>query len=326
MPKMPQPRRLHHRLFPMSDRLITITVDTGNTRLDKFLSSAFPDLSRTHLQRLIEDGFVTINESVVTKTGTRLAGGERLAVRVPPPTPTDLVPESIPLKVIYEDNDLIVIDKPAGMVVHPSAGHSSGTLVNAVLAHDPDIEGVGDEARPGIVHRLDKDTSGLIVVAKNDQAHRHLQAQFQDRTTHKVYLALVVGKPKTAIGRIEAPIGRDPKNRQRMAVVSEAKGREAITEYRVLESFKNFTLVEAEPKTGRTHQIRVHFSFLGCPLAGDQLYGTRQSIGIKAEGLTRHFLHAQRLTLRLLSGEEKTFESPLPSQLEQVLESLREIK
>ncbi|MBI5082350.1 MAG: RluA family pseudouridine synthase [Chloroflexi bacterium] len=310
----------------MTERIISITVDQGGDRLDRFLASALPDLSRTHLQRLIEDGFVTVDTVAVSKTGMRLTGGERITVRVPPPAPTDLLAESIPLNVIYEDSDLIVIDKPAGMVVHPSAGHASGTLVNAVLGHDPDIEGVGDEARPGIVHRLDKDTSGLIVVAKNDQAHRYLQAQFKDRATRKIYLALVVGRPKTQVGRIEAPIGRDLKNRQRMAVVPASKGREAITEYRVRESFKNFTLVEAEPKTGRTHQIRVHFGFLGCPLAGDALYATRQSSGMKIEGLTRHFLHAHRLTLKLPSGEERTFESPLPDDLEKVLRELREIK
>ncbi|MEK7441638.1 MAG: RluA family pseudouridine synthase [Chloroflexota bacterium] len=310
----------------MTERIISITFDRDGDRLDRFLASALPDLSRTHLQRLIEDGFVTVDNVAASKTGMRLTGGEQIVVRVPPPAPTDLVAESIPLDVIYEDADLIVIDKPAGMVVHPSAGHASGTLVNAVLGHDPDIEGVGDEARPGIVHRLDKDTSGLIVVAKNDQAHRYLQTQFKDRAARKVYLALVVGRPKTQVGRIEAPIGRDPKNRQRMAIVSASKGREAITEYRVRESFKNYTLIEAEPKTGRTHQIRIHFGFLGCPLAGDALYSTRQSINVKPAGLSRHFLHAHRLTLRLPSGEERTFESPLPDDLEKILIELREIK
>lgn len=310
----------------MTERILSITADQDGDRLDRFLASALPDLSRTQLQRLIEDGFVTVDNAVASKAGRRLTGGERIVVRVPPPAPTDLLPESISLNVIYEDDDLIVIDKPAGMVVHPSAGHASGTLANAVLGHDPDIEGVGDEARPGIVHRLDKDTSGLIVVAKNDQAHRYLQTQFKDRTTRKIYLALVVGRPKTQVGRIEAPIGRDLKNRQRMAVVSEAKGREAITEYRVRESFKNYTLIEAEPKTGRTHQIRVHFAFLGCPLAGDALYATRQSINVKPAGLSRHFLHAHRLTLLLPSGEERTFESPLPNDLESILRELREIK
>jgi 23S rRNA pseudouridine1911/1915/1917 synthase len=309
----------------MTERVISITVDQGGDRLDRFLASTLPDLSRTHLQRLIEDGFVTVDHVAVSKTGTRLTGGERIVVRMPPPAPTDLLPESISLAVIYEDDDLIVIDKPAGMVVHPSAGHASGTLVNAVLGHAPDIEGVGDEARPGIVHRLDKDTSGLIVVAKNDQAHRYLQTQFKDRTTRKIYLALVAGRPKTQVGRIEAPIGRDPKNRQRMAIVSASKGREAITEYRVRESFKNYTLIEAEPKTGRTHQIRVHFAFLGCPLAGDTMYATRQSAGMKIAGLTRHFLHAYRLTLKLPSGEERMFESPLPGDLEMALLWLRQL-
>jgi 23S rRNA pseudouridine1911/1915/1917 synthase len=310
----------------MTERVISITANQGGDRLDRFLASALPDLSRTQLQRLIEEGFVTVDNVAVSKTGLRLTGGERIAVRVPPPAPAGIAPEPIPLKVVYEDDDLIVIDKPAGMVVHPSAGHASGTLVNAVLGHDPDIEGVGDEVRPGIVHRLDKDTSGLIVVAKNDRAHRYLQTQFKDRTTRKTYLALVVGRPQTQVGRIEAPIGRDPKNRQRMAVVAEAKGREAITEYHVRETFKNFTLIEAQPKTGRTHQIRVHFAFLGCPLAGDTLYATRQSSGMKIAGLKRHFLHAHHLTLRLPSGDERTFESQLPDDLEKVLTELREIR
>jgi 23S rRNA pseudouridine1911/1915/1917 synthase len=194
-----------------------------------------------------------------------------------------------------------------------------------VLAHAPDLEGVGDEQRPGIVHRLDRGTSGLIVVAKNDRAHRHLQKQFKDRAAQKLYLALVVGKPPTPTGRIEAPIGRDPKNRQRMAVTTGDSGRDAVTVYRTIESFKQFTLLEAEPKTGRTHQIRVHLTFLGCPIAGDPLYATPRSVGMKLPGLHRQFLHATRLTLALPSGVVRAFDSPLPDDLANVLTHLRSI-
>jgi 23S rRNA pseudouridine1911/1915/1917 synthase len=242
---------------------------------------------------------------------------------VPLPVPTTLTPEKIPLTIVYEDEDCLVIDKPAGMVVHPAAGHPTGTLVNAILGHDPDLEGVGNEQRPGIVHRLDRDTSGLIIVAKNDRAHRHLQKQFKDRLAHKVYLALVFGTPPSPTGLIDAPIGRDLKNRQRMAVTQTDHGREAVTAYRTLESFRLFTLVEAEPKTGRTHQIRVHLTFLACPLVGDNLYATPRSVNVSLPGLHRQFLHSARLTLTLLSGETRTFESPLPADLQAALEYVR---
>jgi 23S rRNA pseudouridine1911/1915/1917 synthase len=310
----------------MTTRIISLTADQGGDRLDRYLAQALPDLSRSQLQRLIDDGFVAVNHVPVDKASTRLATGDEIVVRVPPPAPARAAPEDIPLDIVYEDADLIVVDKPAGMVVHPAAGHPGGTLVNAVLAHAPDLEGVGDEQRPGIVHRLDKDTSGLIVVAKNDRAHRHLQTQFRDRLAQKFYLALVVGHPPTPVGRIEAPIGRDPKNRQRMAVLPEGNvtAREAITNYQLLESFKTFALLQAEPKTGRTHQIRVHFTFLGCPLAGDTLYASRRSAGIKLPGLSRHFLHATRLTLQLPSGETRAFEAPLPPDLAAVLNELRQ--
>ncbi len=309
----------------MSERTLRLTVQVGGGRLDRYLADTLPDLSRAQIQRLIDDGFITVNHVAVEKASLRLSGGEDIVVRVPPPAPAHAAAEAIALNVVYEDGDVIVIDKPAGMVVHPSAGHPGGTLVNAVLAHAPDLEGVGDEVRPGIVHRLDKDTSGLIVVAKNDRAHRYLQAQFKDRDARKMYLALVIGHPPTPTGRIEAPLGRDPKNRQRMAVItdSRANARDAVTEYRTRETFRLFTLLEAEPKTGRTHQIRVHLAFLGCPLAGDAVYATRASVGVKAPGLTRQFLHAARLSLRLPSGAERTFESPLPPDLAAVLAELR---
>ncbi|MBI3363040.1 MAG: RluA family pseudouridine synthase [Chloroflexi bacterium] len=299
---------------------LRLTLDTPGERLDKALAAALADFSRTQIQRLIEDGLVAVDGVVAAKVGQKVEGGERVVVRVPPVVPAAIQPEAIPLAIVYEDDDIIVIDKPAGMIVHPSAGHVRGTLAHAVLGHDPEIEGVGGEQRPGIVHRLDKETSGLIVVAKNDRAHRDLQRQFKSRAVEKVYTALVDGAPPTDRGRIETPIGRDPRNRKRMAVVSGDLGREAITEYRVVEKFQAHTLVEARPRTGRTHQIRVHFAFLGCPVAGDTVYGRRHS----TIAAPRNFLHAARLTLALPStGGRKVFDAPLPEALQQVLFDLR---
>lgn len=307
----------------MSERSVRLTVDSGGDRVDRYLAATLPDLSRAQIQRLVDDGFITVNNVPIRKASQKLAVGDEVIVTVPPPAPTTLVAENIPLTIVYEDDDCLVIDKPAGMVVHPAAGHPGGTLVNAVLGHAPDLEGVGDEQRPGIVHRLDRDTSGLIIVAKHDRAHRHLQKQFKDRLAHKVYLALVIGTPPSTTGQIEAPLGRDPKNRQRMAVVPGDHGREAVTVYRTIESFKLFTLVEAEPKTGRTHQIRVHLTFIGCPLAGDTLYATPRSVSVKLPGLQRQFLHAARLTLTLPAGDLRTFAAPLPDDLRNILEYLR---
>jgi 23S rRNA pseudouridine1911/1915/1917 synthase len=217
----------------------------------------------------------------------------------------------------------MVVNKPAGMVVHPAAGHISGTLVHAALAHAPEMVGIGGEKRPGVVHRLDKDTSGLILLAKNDLAHRFLQDQFRLRKTVKIYLALVDGKPPTPSGRIDAPVGRDTVHRKMMAVTGIKRGREAISEYRTLESFREHTLLEVHPLTGRTHQIRLHLKFLGCPVAGDTIYGHKHA----TIPLNRHFLHAARLTI-LLPNEVKTrtFEAPLPVELDGVLERLREIR
>ncbi len=231
------------------------------------------------------------------------------------------MPEAIPLDIIFENEDLMVVNKPAGMVVHPAAGHMSGTLVHAALAHAPEMIGIGGEKRPGVVHRLDKDTSGLILLAKNDQAHRWLQDQFRLRKTIKTYIALVDGKPPTPSGRIEAPVGRDSVHRKLMAVTGIKKGREAVSEFRTLESFRGHTLLEVHPLTGRTHQIRLHLKFIGCPVAGDTVYGHKHA----TIDVTRHFLHAGKLTI-LLPDEEKprTFEAPLPVELVQVLERLRE--
>jgi 23S rRNA pseudouridine1911/1915/1917 synthase len=289
-------------------------------RLDHFLTACLPEFSRSRLQGLIKDGFVSVDGETVTKSGWDLEPGVRVQVRIPPPVPSNLVPEDFPLDIIFENEDLILINKPAGMVVHPSPGHDSGTLVHAALGHAPDIEGIGGEERPGIVHRLDKETSGLIVVAKNEQAHRWLQDQFRNRTVEKIYLALVDGAPPTPAGRVEAPIGRNTTHRKLMAVVPLEKGRAASTEYHTLEQFPKHTLLEIHPLTGRTHQIRVHMAFLGCPVVGDPVYGKRQP----TVGIDRYFLHAHRLKI-ILPGEKKArqFEAELPEELKQVLEDLR---
>jgi 23S rRNA pseudouridine1911/1915/1917 synthase len=289
-------------------------------RLDKFLVAEVPEHSRNRLQNLIKDGQAQVNGNIVSKAGYMLQAGDEIRLNLPAPEPSALTPEKIPLEIVFENNDVIIVNKAAGMVVHPAAGHDTGTLVHAALAHAPLIEGVGGEQRPGVVHRLDKDTSGLILLAKNDRTHRFLQDQFRDREVEKVYLALVDGAPPTPSGRVEAAIGRDTSQRKRMAVVPDQKGRSAVTEYFTLETFDEHSLIEAHPHTGRTHQIRLHLSFLGCPIVGDTVYGRRKpTLPIK-----RHFLHAARLTIQL-PGEKapRSFEAPLPSDLQMVLDRLR---
>ena len=305
----------------MSDLIFNFHFDNEtHERLDKFLVEQLPEFSRSRIQSLIADGFVDVNGRVAKKASQSLESGADVTIRIPPPTPTDLAAEDIPLDIVFENDDLIVVNKPAGMVVHPAAGHPSGTLVNAVLGYDSDLEGIGGEERPGIVHRLDKQTSGLIVVAKNERAHRWLQDQFRLREVNKTYLALVDGKPPTPSGRIETYIGRDPKGRKRMAVVSEKKGREAISEYKTVEEFRKHTLLEFHPFTGRTHQIRLQCAFLKCPIVGDEVYG-RKNLVLKID---RHFLHAYRLSITLPNeSEPKNFEAPLPEDLENILDNLR---
>ena len=276
----------------MNERVLNFRFDKETPeRLDKFLVGQLQEFSRSRIQALIADGFVDVNGHAAKKAGQTLESGFNVTVRVPPAAPTELVPENIPLDIMFENEDLIVVDKPAGMVVHPAAGHSSGTLVNAVLGYEPEIEGIGGEERPGVVHRLDKETSGLILLAKNERAHRWLQDQFRLRKVEKTYLALVDGKPPTPSGRVEAHIGRDPSHRKRMAIVPESRGREAISEYKTVESFRHHTLLEFHPLTGRTHQIRLHCAFLGCPIVGDEVYG-RKKFSVE---INRHFLHAYRL-------------------------------
>jgi 23S rRNA pseudouridine1911/1915/1917 synthase len=305
----------------VSDRQVILHFEEEEAeRLDKFLVSCLPEFSRSRLQTLIKEGLVSVDGRPARKTGQMLAGDEVVRVTIPPPEPSQLIPEKIPLQIIFENQDLLVVDKPAGMVVHPAAGHSTGTLVHAVLAHAPDIEGIGGERRPGVVHRLDKNTSGLILLAKNDAAHRWLQNQFRTRQVEKTYLALVDGAPPTPRGRVEADIGRDTTQRKAMTVVPQGKGRSAITEYFSRESFPWHTLLEVHPITGRTHQIRVHMAFLECPVTGDTLYGHRHpSVSIQ-----RHFLHAAHLRIRLPGDSGPTaFQAPLPQDLREILENLR---
>lgn len=305
----------------MSGRNLAFTYNgVENERLDKALVAWLPEQSRSRLQTLIRDGFVRVNGSIVQKSGFALQLNDSVFIELPPVAATEILPEEIPLTILFENSDLLVINKPAGMVVHPAAGHSTGTLVHAVLGHDPHLNGIGGEHRPGIVHRLDKDTSGIILVAKNDRAHRWLQDQFKQRLVKKVYLALVDGHPPTPQGRVEAPIARDPAHRKKMAVVSPGRGRDAVTEYRVIEHFADHDLIEASPLTGRTHQIRLHLAFLGCPIAGDTVYG-RRKVTVPLE---RHFLHAAQIKVRLPDEREmRTFEAPLPPDLEAALNYLR---
>lgn len=303
------------------DKEISFTIDLHDPiRLDKFLVLKLPEFSRSRLQTFIRDGKVLINKKPVNKGGVTIEKGDLIQISIPPIKDSKLVAEEIPIDIIFENDDLIVINKSAGMVVHPAAGHHTGTLVHAILNHVPDLEGVGGEHRPGIVHRLDKDTSGIILIAKNDRTHHFLQNQFRDRIVHKTYYALVDGSPPTNLGRIEAPIGRDPSHRKKMDIVQLQRGREAITEYKVVEKFSKHTLIAAHPLTGRTHQIRLHLSFLGCPIVGDSVYGFRKAtLPVK-----RQMLHAYQIEVTL-PGEvqPRFFIAPLPEDMNQILQTLR---
>jgi 23S rRNA pseudouridine1911/1915/1917 synthase len=301
-----------------------------------FLAALLPDLSRARLQALIASGQVSVEPSAPVRgrdrsvepapqasrlrvrPSHRVRAGERIDVLIPPTVPSALEPEPIPLSIVFEDDDLIVIDKPAGLTVHPGAGRPKGTVVHAILAHCPDLPGIGGEHRPGIVHRLDKDTSGLMVVAKTERALRSLQAQIQSRRARREYLALVHGRMERVEGTVDAPIGRDPHRRTRMAVV--ASGRQAVTHYRVVERFPNASLLEVRLQTGRTHQIRVHCASVGHPVAGDQVYGRRPN----PWGMRRQALHAFRLALiHPITAAEITLVSPLPPDMEAAVQAAR---
>ncbi len=286
-------------------------------RLDRLVAERLPELSRSYVQSLIDDGYVAV-EGRTRKASYRVHAGETLALLIPPPAPIDPEPEAIPLTVVYEDSDVLVIDKPAGMVTHPAPGHEHGTVVNAVLAHAPEVH-INGSIRPGIVHRLDKDTSGLLIVAKNERALAILAAQFQERRTVKRYIALVDGEIDPDEGTIDVPIGRDPRARQRMAPLRE--GRSAISHFQVRERFVGHTLADVRIETGRTHQIRVHLAFIGHPVTGDVVYG--ESRVAARLPLERQFLHAAELGLTLPNGEWHDFTAPLPAELEETLAILR---
>ncbi|PSB21128.1 RluA family pseudouridine synthase [Phormidesmis priestleyi ULC007] len=301
---------------------IDLSVEETPDRLDRYLADRVTDLSRSRLQKLIEQGHVQVNGEVCTSKKLEVKLGDRIQIDIPAAQPLELQAENIPLDILYEDDSLLILNKPAGLVVHPSAGHEAGTMVNALLAHCPTLPGINGVQRPGIVHRLDKDTTGAIAVAKTEQAFHHLQEQFRTKTARRDYLAIVYGAPPQEKGTIDQPIGRHPVERQKMAVVPEEKGRRAITHWHVKERLGNFTLMEFELETGRTHQIRVHSAFMGHPIVGDQVYGSgRKSVNVNLPGQA---LHAWRLRLRHPLTEEWVVAiAPLPSTFKKLLEVLK---
>lgn len=289
-------------------------------RLDKFLSNRIPDISRSQIQRLIKTGNVLVDEAVITKNGFTLNKlGHVIDLVIPEPEPLEIQPEKIDLNILYEDENVIVVNKQSGMVMHPSIGHSSGTLVHAALGYDPFLDGIGGKMRPGIVHRLDKNTSGVVILAKNDTAHVWLQKQFKNRLTTKKYIALVDKHPPTESGRIEAPIYRDPVNRKKMAIAPEGKGKHAVTIFQTIEKLGKFSLLDIQILTGRTHQIRVHLASVGSPITGDTIYG----YSTHTLKMDRHFLHAKSLAIQLPGANKKSlFEAPIPQELDQILKDL----
>ena len=299
-----------------------IQVTENSDRLDRYLSQELSDLSRSRIQQLIEQGHVQINNLICTSKKINLKTGDLITLEIPAVQPLAIIAENIPLDILYEDDELIIINKPAGLVVHPAPGHPDGTLVNAILAHCPNLPGIGGVQRPGIVHRLDKDTTGAIAIAKTDLAYQHLQAQLQAKTARREYLGLIYGVPKTETGSIDLPIGRNPQDRKRMAIVSiEDGGRNAVTHWRVKERFGNYTLIHFQLETGRTHQIRVHSAKMGHPLVGDPIYSSGHSLGVNLPGQA---LHAWKLQLQHpVSGDLVEVTAPLPRSFATLLEVLR---
>ena len=298
-----------------------VAADRAGERMDKHVADALPDpgVSRSQVQAWIRTGAVTLNGRPA-KANARVAVGDRIVVEAPEPEPTDVQPEDIPLNVVYEDADVIVIDKPRGMVVHPAAGHASGTVVNALLHHCRDLSGINGVMRPGIVHRIDKDTSGLLMAAKNDLAHVSLAAQLKVHTVNRRYTALVYGTIPHDRGTIDAPLGRDPRDRKLFAVTDKG-GKQAITHFAVLERFGDYTYAELQLETGRTHQIRVHMKYIGHPLVGDPVYGGRAGRTLGMQGQALHagvlgFAHPR-------TGEQLSFASPLPEDMDEALRILR---
>ena len=307
-------------------RVVLVEPDHDGTRLDNFLTALLPEQSRSQLQRLIKDGRVT-GPGGGLRPSTQVRAGQTFTIDIPPPEPTSVEPEALPLRIVYEDDDVVVLDKPSGMVVHPAAGHRSGTLVNALLHHVKGLSGIGGEVRPGIVHRLDRGTSGLMVVAKHDAAHQELSRQFSDREVEKEYVALVWGVVQAG-RRIDAAIGRDPKDRQKMSTRAR-RARSAVTRVTWARHFKGVSLLKVAIATGRTHQIRVHLSAIGHPIVGDPTYGgvhRRVPGDLRAVmRLERPFLHAARLSFtHPTDGRRVDFDSPLPPDLESVVDEIIE--
>jgi len=300
-------------------KILPTTDEDAGSRLDSFLAASLPDLTRSAAVRLIETGQVTVNGRPAVKS-CKLLGHETVTVTLPAPEPVEAIPQNIPLDVVYEDGDVIVINKPAGLVVHPAPGHPDGTLVNALLYHCGDsLSGIGGVLRPGIVHRIDRDTSGLIIAAKNDAAHQFLSAQLQDHTLARTYEAIVTGNLREDSGTVDAPIGRHHSDRKKMAVTDHG-GKPAVTHWEVLERFPGFTHVRCRLETGRTHQIRVHMAYIGHPIYGDTVYGNKKPV----PGLTGQCLHA--VELRFIhpgTGKPVTLQCPLNQEFAAVLYKLR---
>ncbi len=317
-------------LRPVSNlRAHIVRPEHDGARLDRALVEMYPECSRSFLARLIAEGHVRVDTAVAGKASQRVAAGQRVEVEFPPPAPASIESQDLPLRVLFDDEDLVVIDKPAGLVVHPAAGHRDRTLVNALLFHVHDLSGVGGELRPGIVHRLDKDTSGVMVIAKNDEAHRKLTAAWNSDSIRKEYVAVVYGTPEPIRGTIDAPIGRDPRSRKRMTVLK--SGRRAITDYEVIERLRGVSVVRCRLRSGRTHQIRVHMKHIGHPIVGDPVYSGPQWRGIPDKriqkalaSLPRQALHAARLTIvHPRTGATMTFEAEVPVDMAQLIVALR---
>lgn len=300
----------------MENKNIELKIDDSKGRIDKYLSERLPDMSRSKIQKLIKDKNILVNNKTI-KANYKLEKNDEIKISIPEPKSVDMKAENIPLDVIFEDKDIAIINKKQGIVVHPGAGNWDGTLVNALLYHIDDLSGINGEIRPGVVHRLDKDTSGILVIAKNDQAHIALSEQFQNRTIKRTYRAIVHGVPNHKQGTIKAPIGRDLNNRQQFTVTS--NGKEAISHFKVIEGFKDFSLLEVDLETGRTHQIRVHLKYINHPVAGDLVYGTKNTLDSKGQ-----FLHAYSLEfLHPRTAETMYFEAPYPTFFSEALNKLQ---
>ncbi|MGN0416298.1 MAG: RluA family pseudouridine synthase [Agathobacter sp.] len=304
----------------MKTEQFEVQMDQENTRLDKYLSMIYPDSSRASFQKLIKNGDVLVNGRV-QKASYLIHAEDLVSVSIPEAASTAIVPEDIPLDILYEDEDLLIVNKPKGMVVHPSAGHYSGTLVNAVMYHCKDsLSGINGEIRPGIVHRIDKDTTGSLIVCKNDQSHVKIAEQIKEHSVNRIYVGIVCGNLKEDEGTVEGAIGRHPTQRKKMAI-NEKKGKPAITHFRILERFGNFTFVRFRLETGRTHQIRVHMASIGHPLLGDELYGGARSGFQQLQGQT---LHAETIGfIHPSTGEYMEFSAPLPDYFEKLLKQFR---